>query len=113
MCIREGRGFTLVEIMIVVAIIGLLSMIAITMFVNARAQASQETCRMNMKQVENAAHMFAFDNSGVYPAGATVADIQGSLVPYMRSVPTACPDGGAYTYNQATGSVGCPNGHTI
>ena len=104
----DRKGFTLVEIMIVVAIIGLLAAIAIPNFVNARATAAANACRANLRQLESAIQMFMIDN-GSWPAAADAAN----LGTYLRTVPTTCPDDGdAYVYAAAAGTITCPNGHT-
>jgi type II secretion system protein G len=95
--IKEKRGFTLVEIMIVVAIIGLLAAIAIPNFVNARATAATNACVANLRQLDSAIQMLQID-TGSWPAAF------GDLSPYLRSVPMTCPaDGAAYTLNAAAG----------
>jgi len=86
------KGFTLVEIMIVVAIIGLLAAIAIPNFVKARTTAQKQACIANLKQIEGARQIYALDT------GNTAAAV-GDIVPdYIKRAPT-CPGNGAYAYN--------------
>ena len=90
-------GFTLVEIMIVVAIIGLLAAIAIPNFVKARATSQANACINNLRQIESAAHQFALEKGKKTGDGITFPD---DLTPYIKmnsggSLPV-CPAGGAY-----------------
>ena len=94
-------GFTLVEIMIVVAIIGLLAAIAIPNFVSARARAQASACVNNLRQIDSAASEFALE------AGKKTGDainFPTDLKPYIKlnasgSLP-ACPAGGTYSDSQ-------------
>lgn len=86
-------GFTLVEIMIVVAIIGLLAAIAIPNFVKAREKAQTNSCIANLKQIDGAKTLFALDNNLATGAAVSMANL---VTDYIKATPN-CPAGGTYT----------------
>ena len=74
---RRERGFTLVEIMIVVLIIGILLAIAVPSFMNARERSRANACRANLRQIQAAKEQWALVNR----RPGTVTPGWGQLVP--------------------------------
>lgn len=92
---KKKQGFTLVEIMIVVAIIGLLAAIAIPSFVKARTTSQQNACINNLRQIDSGKEQGALAYK--LTEGDTLADA--SVHEYLKNnVAPVCPAGGAYTY---------------
>jgi prepilin-type N-terminal cleavage/methylation domain-containing protein len=113
----HNSGFTLVEIMIVVDIIGLLAAIAIPNFVKARSASQRNACIANLKQIDGAKGTWAMENKKHNADAVVDTDLFGNTA-YIRIKP-ACPGGGApYLLNQVDTLPSCtlgplPDGHTL
>ena len=91
---NRKSGFTLVEIMIVVAIIGLLAAIAIPNFVKARTTAQKNACINNLRQIDGAKEQWGLEKKVSATAATTATEID----EYVKGGAPKCPAGGTYTY---------------
>ena len=84
---RESeRGFTLLEMMVVVAIIAILAGILIPNFTRARAQAATSACMGNIKMIATALELYYTDNQK-YPAASDAAVSTLGLTGYLNQIP--------------------------
>jgi len=107
-------GFTLIEIMIVVAIIGLLAAIAIPSFTSARARAQANACINNLTKIDAVASEFALENGR---KNGDAINYPSDLTPYLKlnragSIP-GCPAGGAYSEPAVGVPPNCSLGNTV
>ena len=101
-------GFTLIEIMIVVGIIGMLAIIIIPNYINAKRAAQKNACIANLKQIQGAIQTWAIDTGASPGSAVTTADI---IPKYLK----AWPKEGVFDY-PVPASVNetpvCPNAAT-
>lgn len=104
---RKSKGFTLVEIMIVVLIIGILLAIAVPNFIKARENSRTRTCIANLRQIEAAKEQWAMENK----KGSSDTPTTANLSPdYMKSFPTCPSTATAYTISQVDTNPSCAVG---
>lgn len=106
---KNTGGFTLVEIMIVVLIIGILLNIATPGFIHARDSSWQKACCANLHNIELAKEQFAIDNN----SAGTYTPVWSDLSPYLESGYTEplCPATGAvYDFNEIDTEPVCTYG---
>ena len=108
--IQREKGFTLIELITVIVIIGILSSVAVPKFINLADNANAAKCKANQAALESAASMAYAENAATgnpsYPAA--IADLQAYMTSGFTSL---CSDGiTALVYNVAgNGEVTCAN----
>jgi prepilin-type N-terminal cleavage/methylation domain-containing protein len=111
---KRRRGFTLVEIMIVVAIIGVILAIALPAFMKSRAQARRQICIENLSQIESAKQQWGLESGKKDGDPALESDIVGPTK-YLKKSPQ-CPGGGTYDYKSIGTTTSCTeaaDGHVL
>lgn len=104
----SDRGFTLVELMVVVLIIGILAMVAIASYRDLTARAAQAACLSNQRTLNDAVSIYRADHDGDIPTTTTLDFLR----PYANTWQfiSVCPlDKSPLSFDASSSSVVCPN----
>ncbi len=93
---RNQKGFTLVELMVVVVIIGILVAIAVPVYKSTQDKAEKSACQANQRIIDSAVMQYQLDNSGEYPANLE------ALKDYFQDEPKCPVAGNTYEIPSAT-----------
>jgi type IV pilus assembly protein PilA len=107
---RNQKGFTLVEVLLVVVILGILAAVALPRFLTTRDESQLRTCQSNLSAMNGAIEEYQFIN-GAFPADISVIRTDTARFP---DGPPKCPKNGNYSLNATTKRANCDvAGHTL
>ncbi|HEX2475124.1 MAG TPA: prepilin-type N-terminal cleavage/methylation domain-containing protein [Lacipirellulaceae bacterium] len=105
---QPWRGFTLTELMAVLALLGLLAALIIPRVLGHYASAKRAACEVNQGEIELQVKLWRRNHGGAYPA-ADLSNIGADPSYFPQGLPTCPVNGSAYTINTTSGTV---IGHT-
>ena len=108
---RNERGFTIMELLVVIVIIGVLAAIGVPAYQNMTKKAKDTACEANRRTISTAAGMY-FAEKGEYPDIADTKAGGDPLKPYLDNIDSfGCPADKTkgYKVDKATGAVTCLN----
>jgi type II secretion system protein G len=112
--LRKDKGFTLLEVMLVVIIIGIIAVIALPKLLVTKAEAEDDSCDSNVQAIRTQMEQFNWD-VGHYPNCSALSDFldvannteYAKYWPETSTVSATCPGSGTYRWGVGTGIVAC------
>ena len=103
---KKRKGFTLIEVLVVVIILGVLATIVIPKIASATGDAKNSKCSANWGMLIRALEMYGVNNDGAYPANQAAfnADILGEDIYFPHGAPTCPYSATAYVFVETSGS---------
>lgn len=108
---RDSKGFTLVELMVVLLIIGILVAIAIPIYNKTQAEAQKKSCQANLRTIDGAIAQYQADGNDVNDLEGKLDEVSDLVPNYLKKAPK-CPTSGK-EYSIVDGAAQCNvEGHT-
>lgn len=107
---KRARGFTLIEICIVVLVLGIIAAITLPNYLAARTNTQIKTCLSNMRRISDAKDLWAADTRAAPTATPTQEQLMGTAeTGYLQNWPN-CPENGSYVIGNITTNPTCTVG---
>ncbi len=102
------KGFTLVEMLVVISLIGILASLALVSFTNSQKQARDTERKSDLRQYQTALENYASKNTGLYPSYTAATDADGSLCTILAigTCPSDPKDTSPYIYRYISNGSG-------
>lgn len=108
---ENTKGFTLVELMVVLLVLGILVAMAVPLYCSVTERAKTNSCATNLRTMDGAAAQY-YSAQGNWPTAGTAGVDDLVSANYLQTVPV-CPTGGVYSFNASNHRFTCSvSGHT-